>query len=102
VRWVVALLVATAAAAGCARYARPTSALPDGSCAGACEHYADCRGDGDDRLERDCLAECESIFVTDGEPDREALGEFEDLDCPDAIAFVEGDAGRRPGADRAR
>ncbi len=85
---------------GCAHYGRrPTSALEQpGSCDGACAHYSECRGDDDGALESLCLAECQGIFVTDGVTDGETLREFEELDCPDAVAFIEGEAGRPPGS----
>jgi hypothetical protein len=97
---VVALL--GSASASCVRHARVTSRTTEyGTCAGACEHYVDCRGDADARLERSCQAECQAIFVTDGEVDHEALAEFEELGCPETVAFVEGDSGRAPGAGAA-
>jgi hypothetical protein len=48
-----------------------------------------------------CVRECSNIFVNDGEIDAESLKEFEQLECADAIAFVEGASGRAPGESHA-
>ena len=69
-----------------------------GTCEGACRHYVRCKGESDPQVLTACVRECEEIFVEDGEPDAVALGMFEQLQCPDAIGFVEGESGRGPGA----
>lgn len=98
-RRLAALLVLLVGPAGCLRNLRgEPPAAEFGTCEGACEHYTECRGGGDPALLDGCVAECRTIFETDGEVDGGSLREFEDLECGDAIAFVEGAGGRRPGA----
>ncbi len=91
----IALLVASCAWRPGA-YTGPRSVT--GTCEGACDHYVRCKGDRDAVVLAACVRECEEIFVEDGEPDAVALGMFEQLQCPDAIGFVEGTSGRGPGS----
>jgi hypothetical protein len=88
-------LVMAAALLSCVRYARMQTFTSTGTCAGACRHYLACKGDGSDASQKVCEEDCGEIFVDDGEPDRESLREFEGLDCEIAVAFVDGDGGRR-------
>lgn len=67
-----------------------------GTCDGACRHYVGCKGEpGPDALQT-CMAECEEIFVYQGEPDEDSLRVFEGLDCKETIAFVDGNDDGRP------
>jgi hypothetical protein len=82
----------------CAHRGRgPRFAGPTGTCVGACDYYLWCKAQrGEDVSERDrsaCELECPEVF-SGAEP----LAAFESLTCEDAIAFVEGDSGRGPGA----
>ena len=56
-----------------------------GTCAGACDHYVECKAG---HLEADharCTRECPDVFG-----DRDALAEFERLSCKDAVEYVDG------------
>ncbi|HYU16455.1 MAG TPA: hypothetical protein VEL05_10295 [Candidatus Acidoferrum sp.] len=94
----------------CVRYARVhVRSTRSGTCEGACRHYADCKDDERPESLQSCVADCRDIYVHEGDVDSESLMEFEDLDCKDAVAFVEGDdrgrnptAGSRPVKGRAR
>src|SRR5687768_6085652 len=66
-----------------------------GTCASICMHYFDCKGvdpTSDDLAV--CARECEK-----GPADPEQLKHFESLDCPTAIAVIEGDPSL-PGTGR--
>lgn len=96
---VLLLALLAGLSASCVRHVRSAPRTAEyGTCEGACGHYAGCRGDRDPAMLRSCMDECEAIFVTDGIVDQEALGDFEELECSDAVAFVEGDSGRPPGS----
>jgi hypothetical protein len=61
---------------------------PGGTCASSCMHYFDCKGvdpTSDDLAV--CARECEK-----GPADPESLKRFELLDCPTAIAVIEGES----------
>jgi hypothetical protein len=64
-----------------------------GTCEGACEHYVECKGaPSADQHDFDvCVAECQDIFVDHGRTDHESLSDFENLDCDDTVAFVDGE-----------
>jgi hypothetical protein len=85
-------------AAGCVRGVRPDEPFEaSASCTSACSYYVECRQSSDPELDRSCLAECQTIFVTDGVVDEGSLRELEELECYDLVAFVEGPSGRPPG-----
>jgi len=94
----------------CVRYARLHGrTVQSGTCEGACRHYVDCKDDERPESFQSCVADCGDIYVHEGEADSESLMEFEDLDCKDAVAFVDGDdrgrnrtAVSRPVTGRAR
>jgi hypothetical protein len=57
-----------------------------GTCAGACDHYVDCKGDRsakDDRAR--CEADCPNVFE-----DARSLAAFESLSCAKTLEFVDG------------
>ena len=90
-------LVAVLSGACASRGPGPKFGRPTGTCAGACELYLWCKAEnGQPVAERDrktCELECPEVF-SGAEP----LAAFESLSCEDAIAFVEGQSGRGPGA----
>ena len=63
-----------------------------GTCEGACEHYARCKGGITKDTREACLDECPGVFA-----DRESLMAFESLSCPNAVDYVEGPSRRPPG-----
>ena len=68
--------------------------LAQGTCDAACAHYLDCKQQPrNESLHRACVAECADVFADD----RASLRAYEGLDCPDAVAFIEGPSGREPG-----
>ena len=96
-RWLAALALLVASCAWRpSSYSGPREIT--GSCPGACRHYVRCKDSSEPALHDACVAECRVIFEEDGEPDVATLGMFEQLQCPDAIGFVEGTSGRGPGA----
>jgi hypothetical protein len=97
-RILLALTLVAALSGACAsRGPGPRFSRPTGTCAGACELYLWCKAEsGQPVAERDrntCELECPEVF-SGAEP----LAAFESLSCEDAIAFVEGQSGRGPGA----
>lgn len=64
-----------------------------GTCDGACDHYAHCKGGVTPEVARACRAECPGVFG-----DRESLMAFESLSCEDTVEYVEGPSHRPPGA----
>ncbi len=84
------VLLAVALLGSCFKATYYRGSGSSGSCSGACDHYLSCKGSNDKKAERKCLRECQAIFVDDGEVDRESLKDFEDLQCEDAVAFVDG------------
>lgn len=92
-------MAANLGSASCAHYAQPQPVLTysaPGSCEGACDHYLTCKGDGRPAVFRECVAECRDIFVSNGQADHDSLRDFEELDCEDTVAFVEGTRGGSP------
>ncbi len=63
-----------------------------GTCDGACDHYAHCKGGVSKDVARACRAECPGVFG-----DQESLMAFESLSCEHTIEYVEGPAHRPPG-----
>lgn len=55
-----------------------------GTCSGACNYYASCKGD-DDRARRRCATECPEVFS-----DARSLEAYESLSCQDAVEFIDG------------
>jgi hypothetical protein len=94
---------------GCYRDARQGHSMSfrmaqaTGTCEGACQHYLGCKGESSAETRATCLAECQEIFVFEGEEDRTSLRDFEGLQCESAVAFVDGDRNpdRRPQEDSA-
>jgi len=85
------LAVATAAGGCVVRYV--TGPRLTGTCDGACEHYADCKGGVDAQVRTACLDECPQALG-----DRDSRMAFESLSCPDTIEYVEGSGRRPPGS----
>jgi hypothetical protein len=98
VAWKAGLCVLTTCLlASCLRAGQGSqSDRDDGTCYGACDHYLGCKGDEREESRDTCLSECREIFVTNGQPDRQSLRMFEDLECDAAVAFVDGE----PAAQR--
>lgn len=91
-RALVLALVLAAAGSGCVvRYV--TGPKLTGTCVGACDHYADCKGGLTTSVRKACLAECPGVFG-----DRESLMVFESLSCEDTVEYVEGPSRRPPGS----
>ncbi|RMH44130.1 MAG: hypothetical protein D6689_03180 [Deltaproteobacteria bacterium] len=88
-------VVAAVAVGSCARPPAPARPRqPTGTCPGACAHYLRCKGEPDDTATfAACVTECRATF-----DDPDVLADYERLDCDDAVAFIEGDSGRGPGA----
>ncbi|HTM20677.1 MAG TPA: hypothetical protein VL172_09225 [Kofleriaceae bacterium] len=63
-----------------------------GTCDGVCDYYLACKQSADAKTRDACVQECSFIFSDD-----ESLMAFESLECPDAVAYVEGPSGRAPG-----
>jgi hypothetical protein len=63
-----------------------------GTCAGACAHYASCKGSARREERARCLAECPEVFG-----DADSLMAFESLACRDAVEYVDG--AQRPTAE---
>lgn len=64
-----------------------------GTCAGACDHYVDCKGQhGNKTLRAQCETECPDVFA-----DPRSLATFESLSCPQTIEFVDGRIPRSAG-----
>lgn len=65
-----------------------------GTCDGACDHYAKCKGGVSQDVAKACRAECPGVFA-----DRESLMAFESLSCEDTVEYVEGPSRRPPGTN---
>lgn len=86
-------LVVAAVIAGCYRGAHDRRVT--GTCAGACAYYLDCKSSRDTAARDRCLAECPEVFG-----DTTSLEEFEQLECRDAIEYVDGVAAAPVHASR--
>jgi hypothetical protein len=64
-----------------------------GTCEGACDHYAKCKGGVTPEIGKACRVECPGVFG-----DKESLMAFESLSCEDTIEYVEGPSHRPPGS----
>jgi hypothetical protein len=85
----------------CVRAIRHRTTYATGTCEGACRHYTTCKRTEDRFAFDGCMRECREIFMEDGELDTGSLKEFEQLDCPEVIAFVEGSRDGTPGEPHA-
>ena len=75
----------------CAPSQRPATSRTTGTCGGACNHYVDCKDPADpDGAFNGCVSECREIFSDGQKLDQESLRDYERLECPEAIAFVDG------------
>lgn len=87
----IATALMAVALLSCVRYARlHRISGRSGTCDGACRHYVSCKDDDSPAAFQGCMADCREIYEFEGEQDRESLTEFEDLECKDAVAFVDG------------
>lgn len=86
VRGLVLALALTAVMPSCIVRRYTTGGLRlTGTCAGACDHYAECEM-GHPRLSIErCRAECPSVFS-----DPDSLMAFESMSCKDTVEFVDG------------
>lgn len=93
-------LLALALPWSCAHAQHPqasTAHAVTGTCAGACEHYVSCKHqDNDNALYNACTSQCRYIFSDRGVQDHATLRDFERLDCPATVSFVEGSHGDEP------
>jgi hypothetical protein len=76
---------AIAAALGSCIVRRFTGPTLTGTCAGACDHYVECKPGHADADGRRCRAECPDVFS-----DRESLMEYEKMSCQNAVEYVDG------------
>ncbi len=60
-----------------------------GTCAGACDHYIECKPDHSEAARARCNTECPEVFS-----DEESLRGFESLSCKDTVEYVEGERPR--------
>ena len=92
-------LCATMLAGSCVRRGSTTSGRSSvGTCDGACSHYAACKGSSDQALMTACVRECTQFYAVDGVADSAFLIDYQRLDCPAAISFIEGQSGTEPGS----
>jgi hypothetical protein len=56
-----------------------------GTCAGACDHYVECKPGHSSADRQRCEAECPQVFS-----DRDSLMAFESLTCRNAVEYVDG------------
>lgn len=84
--WVIAM--AAMAANGCI-VRRFTGPKLTGTCAGACDHYVECKPGHAKADHARCIAECPDAFS-----DRDLLMAYESLACEDAVEYVDGTAAR--------
>jgi hypothetical protein len=90
-RLVVAIVMAALLAGCIVRYV--TGPRLTGTCDGACDHYAKCKGGVSAEVGKACRDECPGVFG-----DRESLMAFESLSCEDTVEYVEGPGRRPPGS----
>ena len=67
-----------------------------GTCQGACDHYARCKGGVEAQVSQACLDECPLALG-----DEDSRMAFESLACDDAVQYVEGANRRPPGSNPA-
>jgi hypothetical protein len=63
------------------------------TCNAACDYYLACKESRSDRIRAACVTECQDFFT-----DKDALKEFQRLECEAAVSFIEGSSGRPPGS----
>ena len=63
------------------------------TCNAACDYYLACKQSDNNRVRSACVTECEDFFT-----DKDALTEFQRLECDAAVSFIEGPSGRPPGS----
>ncbi len=56
-----------------------------GTCQGACAHYIECKSGHSDADRSRCEVECPNVFS-----DRDSLMAYENLDCQNAVEYVDG------------
>ena len=83
-------LISLAVLVSCGHGGFNQNARATGSCEAACRHYIGCTPKASKARHQSCLSECEAIFVTKGQPDRESLRDYERLECVEAVRFIEG------------
>ena len=62
------------------------------TCQGMCDYYTACAGhsrDGD--TSSACLADCDLLYIDQGRTNERMLWQLQQLDCPDLLAYIEGD-----------
>ncbi len=89
--FVVALALAALLSGCIVRYV--TGPKLTGTCDGACDHYARCKGGVSKDVGKACREECPQVFS-----DRDSLMAFESLSCEDTVEYVEGPGRRPPGS----
>ena len=63
------------------------------TCEAACDYYLACKQSQNQRVLTACVTECREFFT-----DKDALREFQRLECEAAVSFIEGSSGRPPGS----
>ncbi len=61
-----------------------------GTCAGACDHYVECKPGHSTTDGARCRTECPDVFS-----DRDSLMMYESLSCRDAVEYVDGTTAKR-------
>jgi hypothetical protein len=87
---VLAALALTAAAPACGALRHLSSRSASGTCAGACDHYVECKPLATASDQAQCERECPLVFS-----DQDSLSAFESLSCTDTVGFVDGDPAMR-------
>jgi hypothetical protein len=82
----VIAVIAGALIAGCIVRHVPGASHLTGTCAGACDHYVECKPGHSEVDGNRCRAECPQVFA-----DRDSLMAFENLSCANTVTFVDGD-----------
>jgi hypothetical protein len=84
----VGAAVAAAGSSNAIQQATSSPALTGGTCEGACRHYFDCKGIDDPELMGQCVEGCGQRG-----PRAAELGQYEAMDCDNAVALVDQHAG---------
>jgi len=66
-----------------------------GTCAGACDHYTECKPGHASNDRARCNSECPEVFS-----DRDSLMAYESLSCQDAVEYVDGTSPRAAASSR--
>ena len=93
IRGLIALAIALAITSCIVR--KLTGPRITGTCAGACDHYIECKSGhlASDRIR--CESECPNVFS-----DSDSLMAYESLSCPNAVEFVDGNSSRAATSQR--